>query len=71
MEVGMKLGGLDMRSVEDPSRDIVNIMKGHVSEAIILAALEAYTNVAKVESVTIQNCNITGDRTITIDKDFN
>lgn len=71
METGLKLGGLDMSAVEDPAKDIVSIMNGHCSEKIILAGLKAYSNVASVEGVVIQNCNITGDRTITIDKDFN
>jgi hypothetical protein len=71
METGMKIGGIDFSSVEDPSKDIVNIMKAHVSEAVILAGLDAYSSVASVDGAVIQNCTITGDRTITIDKDFN
>lgn len=70
METGIKLGGLDLASVEDPAKDLVAIMQAHPSEKVILAALEAYATVAKVDNCVIQNCSIVGDRAIYIDKDF-
>lgn len=70
MEVGMKVGGLDMAKVEDPAGDIIKIITAKVDVALREQALEAYTTVSKVENVIIQNCSIVGDKIVNIDKDL-
>lgn len=70
METGMKLGGIDLSGIDDPSAHIIKIMQAHPSEAVVLAALNTFVQVAEVKHCTIQNCHITGDKTVVFDSDF-
>ncbi len=70
MKAGMQIGGTDFTNVEDPAEDLIKIITVKADVDLRLAAVQAYSNVAEVKNVTIQNCTVVGDKTVNIDKEL-
>lgn len=70
MQTGMNIGTVVSKESLEPLTDaIVRIMEARADQETIRAGLEALTNMAKIEGVTIENCVVNGDRSVVVDCD--
>lgn len=70
MQTAMNIGTVvDKDSLEPLTDAIVRILEATGDQKTKQKALETLARMARVEGVTIQNCVINGDRTLTVNMD--
>lgn len=70
MHTGMNIGTVVSKESLEPLVDaIVRIMEARADQETVRAGLESLSAMARVEGVTIQNCVINGDRSLTVEID--
>lgn len=70
MHTAMNIGTVVSKESLEPLVDaIVRIMEARADQETVRAGLESLSAMARVEGVTIQNCVINGDRSLTVEID--
>lgn len=70
MQTGMNIGTVvDKDSLTAITQAIVEIMGQKADQETIRHGIDALGRMARVEGVTIQNCTIHGDRSVTVEID--
>lgn len=70
MQTGMNIGTVVSKESLEPLADaIVRIMEARADQETVRAGLSALIATARVDGVTIQNCVVNGDRSVTVEVD--
>lgn len=70
MNTGLSIGTVvDKDSLDAITKSIVEIMSQKADQETIRHGIEALGKMARVEGVTIKNCVINGDRSVTVEID--
>ena len=70
MNTGMNIGTVvDKDSLDAITKAVVEIMGQKADQETIRHGIDALARMARVEGVTIQNCVVNGDRSVTVEID--
>ncbi len=70
MQTGVNIGTVvDKDSLDAITKAIVEIMGQKADQETIRHGIDALGRMARIEGVTIQNCVVNGDRTVTVEVD--